>query len=216
MASKYDTNPLDPDFPKKAAHAAQEAGPQRVQPIAGDNGAETRPFASAATEDATRRYDAANFAQYASPYQQPPQQAAGGNMYQAPKLAEIERPSNRKIASVGLPENILMVLPYAPFYIGFVAGILELVLVPQSETKVRFHAAQGLAAHAAIFIVTVALGIIGEFSSWANTGSKIFGLVTMIFLIITMIRIWRGNAVHIEAVDGLTNWISDKIKPQIK
>ncbi len=135
-------------------------------------------------------------------------------MYQTTRLAEPEKPSNRKI--VGLPENLLMIAPYAPFSIGLIAGILELLFVPQSETKVRFHAAQGLAAHIAILLVYVILGVVSEITSAVKIGSFIFGLFTTIFLVVTMIRIWKGKAAHFESLDGLTNWLNDKIKTQPK
>jgi uncharacterized membrane protein len=218
MASKYDTNPLDPDFPKKAAHSQHTETPRaeaaRTEALPNLD-AETRQFAGSVTaEDPTRRYNNGNFDPYAYAQPQGQSPAAYQAAHQIGHLPENEKPSNRKIQSLGLPENVLMVLPYAPFFIGLIASILELLLVPQSETKVRFHAAQGLAAHVAILAVTFILGFIGNFSSWANTGSKIFGLITFILLIISMIKVWKGKPLHFEALDSLTNWFSDKIKSQ--
>ncbi|HEV7643816.1 MAG TPA: hypothetical protein VGO50_07750 [Pyrinomonadaceae bacterium] len=208
MASKYDTNPLDPDFPKKAGHSQQTEFLPNLD-------AETKAFSASATarataDEPTRRYDNPNFAQYSSAYAEP----QGGPMYQTTRLSTPEKPTNRKI--VGLPENLLMIAPYAPFSIGLIAGILELLFVPQSESKVRFHAAQGLAAHIAILLVYVVLGVIGEITNVVKIGSFIFGLVTTIFLVVTMIRIWKGKAAHFESLDGLTNWLNDKIKTQPK
>jgi uncharacterized membrane protein len=209
MASKYDTNPLDPDFPKKAGHS------QHTEFLPNLDG-ETRSFSGAAagvataTEEPTRRYDNANFAQYSAPYaEQPP-----GPMYQTTQFAAPEKPSKRKI--LGIPENILMVLPYTPFYIGLIASVLELLFVPQSETKVRFHAAQGFAAHIAIFLVSAALGVISGFTDFARFGSGIFTFATTILLIVSMVRLWRGKAVHFESLDTLTNWLSEKVKMQSK
>src|SRR3712207_8648565 len=45
------------------------------------------------------------------------------------------------------PENVAMILPYLPFTFGGIAAAIELLLVSRSETRVRFHAAQGLALH---------------------------------------------------------------------
>ena len=204
MASKYDTNPLDPDFPNQAAHS------QHTDTLP-NLGGETRNFGGTATaataaEDPTRRYDNANFAQYSSVYAD----HQAGPMYQTTRFETPEVPSNRKI--VGLPENVLMILPYTPFYIGLIAGILELLFVPQTESKVRFHAAQGLAIHIAILAIYIALGAIGGFSKWANVGSGIFGLVMLVMLVVWMVKIWKGKAVHIESLDSLTNWLSEKIK----
>jgi uncharacterized membrane protein len=208
MANKYDTNPLDPDFPKKAGHSQQTEFLPNLD-------AETKAFSAAAAtaraaDEPTRRYDNPNFAQYSSAYAE--QQA--GPMYQTTRLSAPEKPTNRKI--VGLPENLLMIAPYAPFSIGLIAGILELLFVPQSEAKIRFHAAQGLAAHIGILLVYVVLGVIAEVTNVGKIGSFIFGLATTIFLVVTMIRIWQGKAAHFEWLDGLTNWLSDKIKIQPK
>lgn len=205
MAKKYDTNPLDPDFPRKVAEAQQTETLPNLS-------AETQNFngAGVTTEEPTRRYNNANFAQYSSIYDDPP----AGALYQTTRLEETEKPSNRKI--MGVPENVLMILPYTPFYIGLVAGVLELLFVPQSETKVRFHAAQGFAAHILILAVATVLGIIGGFARGGRIGGIIFGIFTMIVLIISMVRIWKGKAVHFEFLDGLTNWLNEKIKIQNK
>ncbi len=201
---KYDTNPLDPDFPTKVAEA------QQTETLPNLN-AETRSFnGAAATEEPTRRYDNAGFAQYSSIYDDPP----AGELYQTTRLEETEKPSNRKI--MGVPENVLMILPYTPFYIGLVAGLLELLFVPQSETKVRFHAAQGFAAHILILAVATVLGIIGGFARGGRIGGVIFGIITTIVLIVSMVRIWKGTAVHFEFLDSLTNWLNEKIKIQTK
>jgi hypothetical protein len=32
-------------------------------------------------------------------------------------------------------------------------------------------------------------------------------------LVVFAIKAWRGRPVHIESVDGLTNWFEEKIKP---
>jgi uncharacterized membrane protein len=87
----------------------------------------------------------------------------------------------RKVDKVGLPENVMVALPYLPFSIGLVAGVLELLFVPRHEAKVRFHAAQGLAAHVGILLITTILGVIGEFARMANIGSGIFTAVTTVF-----------------------------------
>lgn len=58
------------------------------------------------------------------------------------------------------------------------------MIIPKEETKVRFHAAQGLAAHVGILIVTTILGIVGNVTDLANIGSGIFTAVTTVMLII--------------------------------
>lgn len=200
---KFDTNPLDPEFPQKVREAETVALPKR---------SETEPIPPpSVTEEQTRRFTDANFAAYSSPYdgQQVP------NVYQTAKLAsDVGNTSKRKVSSVGLPENILTALPYLPWFVGLVAGIIILLFVPKSETKVRFHAAQGLAAHIGILIVTTILSGVGNITDLADIGNWIFQIVTMVMLIIFTIKAWQGKPVHIESVDDLTEWLEEKIKPR--
>jgi uncharacterized membrane protein len=203
MPSKYDTNPLDPDFPEKAkAAAAAEVATQTLP----HHGAETRQF-PALTEEQTRRFGGQ------SPYMQPYTGQNVPTTYDPAAFATADRSSTRKVEKIGLPENMVTAAPYIPWFIGFIAGLLILFLVPKSETKVRFHAAQGLAAHIGIFIVTTILGIIGSVTDIASVGSAIFTLVTSIMLVVFAIKAWRGRPVHIESIDDLTNWLEEKIKP---
>src|SRR5207302_858726 len=160
-------------------------------------GAETRQFAGTVlSEEQTRRFCNADVSSYSSPYngQYIPANYAGAG------LADMDRSSSRKVAKIGLSENVLTAVPYIPWYIGMIAGLLLLLLVPRSETKVRFHAAQGLAAHIGILIVTTILGLVGEVTNIANFGNGVFQLATSIMLIIFAIKAWRGKPVHIEAV----------------
>jgi uncharacterized membrane protein len=128
-------------------------------------------------------------------------------------LGELNRASDRKVAKTGVPEKWLIALPYLPFSIGLVAGLIQLLVIPKAETKVRFHAAQGLAAHLGILIVLTILGIVENVTDLAEIGSFIFTLVTTIMLIVFAIKAWRGKPVHIESVDDLTNWLEEKIGP---
>jgi uncharacterized membrane protein len=202
---KFDTNPLDPDFPTKVREAQTEALPK--------NSYETAEFPRASiTEEQTRRFDNQNFNQYQAPFDG--QNVPTNYNYQPANLADMNKSSSRKVPSVGLPENILTALPYIPFWIGLIAGLIVLFIVPKSETKVRFHAAQGLAAHLAILLVTGILGGATNFIPFAGTAKMIFWLVTMIMLLIFAVKAWQGKPVHIESVDDLTEWLEDKIKPK--
>jgi len=89
-----------------------------------------------------------------------------------------------------------------------------LFIVPKSEAKVRFHAAQGLAAHLAIFIISAILSGIGNAADLADVGNTIFKIATTVMMIIFAIKAWQGKPVHIESVDDLTEWLEDKIKPK--
>ena len=122
--------------------------------------------------------------------------------------------STRTPSSAALPIAYLAlrVLIIANLLMG--AGILILLFVPKSETKVRFHAAQGLAAHIGILIVSAILSGLGNVTGLASVGSGIFTLVTTIMLVVFAVKAWKGKPVHIEAVDDLTEWLEDKIKPK--
>ena len=92
-----------------------------------------------------------------------------------------------------------------------VAALLILLFVPKSEAKARFHAAQGLAAHIGILIVTSILSIVGNVTGVARAGNVIFQIVMTVMLIVWAIKAWKGRPVHIESVDSLTNWLEEKI-----
>jgi len=205
---KFDTNPLDPDFPKKTAFEPQ---PQETRTLPENGATATQLFEEPVqtTEQTTRKFDEANFNQYQSPYN-------GQNVpspYQPPHPFYAQNDRNRKVAKVGLPENVLTALPYIPFFIGLVAGLLELFFVPKSEAKVRFHAAQGVAAQIAILIISAILGGLSNITGLAGAGETIFNIVTTVMLVIFAIKAFQGKPIHIEAVDYLTNWLEDKIKP---
>ena len=199
---KYDTNPLDPDFPEKVKQAPQTA------PIPPSTNEFPPP---SVTEEQTRRFDEAGFNSYQNPYtgQDLPAKYQNSNLY-----GGMNRSSNRKVDKIGLPENVLTALPYIPFSIGLVAGLVILFLAPRSETKVRFHAAQGLAAHVAILIISAILGFVGNITDMANAGNGIFYIVTTVMLVIFAIKAWQGKPVHIESVDDLTEWLEDKVAPR--
>lgn len=210
MPKKFDTNPLDPDFPEKAKTAAA--------PTADQGGVYTAPQKTpystsefpvrppSVTEDETRRFGEADFQAYAFQGGQAPA------VYQPVGLAEMNRASDRKVGKTGLAEKWLIGLPYLPFWIGLIAGLILLLIIPKEENKVRFHAAQGFAAHIAIMIVSAILGVVGNITD-SNFGSFIFGAVTTVMMIVFAIKAWKGKPVHIEIIDDLTNWFEEKIGP---
>ena len=201
MAKKYDTNPLDADFPQRAA---------QTETLPNDD-ARTKPFPYASpTEQQTRKFGEADFSAYSSGYDS---QNVPANFHTSKLSDDVENSSKRKVAKVGLPENILTALPYIPYYVGMIAGILILLYVPKSETKVRFHAAQGLAAHIGILIVASILNGVGNVTDLADLANMIFKLTTFIMLVIWTVRAWTGKPVHVESVDDLTEWLEEKIKP---
>jgi uncharacterized membrane protein len=207
MAKKFDTNPLDPEFPEKAK-AAAHTGP------AGGYTAPQTPYKTAEfpaapgtiTEEETRKFAEADFQAY-SAYAAP----QGVPVYQPHQFAGMNRASDRKVEKIGISEKWLVGLPYLPFSIGLIAGLVLLLITPKEETKVRFHAAQGLAAHIGILIITAILGVVGNITDIADFGSFLFGLVTTVMLIVFAIKAWKGKPVHIAALDDLTNWLEEKI-----
>jgi len=205
MPKKFDTNPLDPDFPEKAKAAAETgsngayAAPQRTPYSTSDY--PTVP--SSITEEETRRFDGAQFNSYSYQGSQPPA------VYQPTSFAAT---GERKVSKTGMPEKWLIGLPYFPFYIGLVASLILLLVVPKEETKVRFHAGQGFATQLAIAAIATILGIVGNITD-SNFGGFIFGLVATIMLFVWAVKAWKGKPVHIEVLEDLTNWFEEKIGP---
>ena len=205
MPKRFDTNPLDPEFPEKAKAAS--APSYDAPPKSPYSTSEFPTSPSSVTEEETRRFSEGDFQAYSY---QPAQPIAA---YQSAGFADMNQASERKVAKTGLPEKWLIGLPYIPFTIGLVAGLILLLIIPKEESKVRFHAAQGLAAHVGILIVTTILGFFGEITNLANIGNGIFTFATIVMLIIFAIKAWKGKPVHIESLDDLTNWLEEKIGP---
>ena len=207
MPTKYDTNPLDPEFPANTRSAAGEFETQTLP----YKGAETRQFANVPlTEEQTRRFNSPDVSAYSAPYDG----QCVPVTYHAARFDNVDHSGSRKVAKVGLPENVMTAVPYFPWYLGMVAGVLILYFLPKSEAKVRFHAAQGLAVHLAILVVSTLLGLLTQITDFAWLGNKIFLSASSLMLLIWAVKAWRGKPVHIESVDDLTNWLDEKITPK--
>lgn len=203
---KFDTNPLDPTFPERVQKESETVALPK-------NAYETADFTPpSVTEEQTKRFSEQDFAAYQSPYNG--QNIPANYNYKTANLAGMNKSSSRKVDKIGLPENILTAVPYIPFWMGLIAGLLLLFFVPKSETKVRFHAAQGLAAHIAVLIITGILSGVDNFIPFAGPANGIFWIVTTVMFIVFAVKAWRGKPVHIESVDDLTEWLEDKIKPK--
>lgn len=201
--SKYDTNPLDTEY---ARRADDEWGARRV--------AEAEPKSKEAwpAEAPTKRYDTSIPVSYPSvnvPPSYPPKPAG------APaEISSSTAPSStRGVPGLGLPENITYALPYAPFYIGAVVSAVELFLTPRGETRARFHASQALVLHLATIAISLFFNIVGGITG-SNVGGKIFFGVSTAFFIIALIRVLRGESLHVAAADDAARWLDERIDPQ--
>lgn len=225
---KYDTNPLDGDVAKRADEdwgSARPAAPtEEVKGATRDIGRTANEAARQDTkaEAPTRRFEDPLAGSYPSvfippTYQNPPTYQApvpyqpAHNVYAPPPVAQ--RPGKHPVAGIGLPEKWTTMLPYAPFHIGAVASVVELFLIPRSEMRARFHAAQGLALQIAILVIGVLFSLVSIFSD-SSIGSTLFSLAATVFLVISMIRVWRGERHHIAPLTEATKWLDEHIKPR--
>ena len=222
--TKYDTNPLDPDVAKQTEEvwSEEEGGPGTRQMKGATRGVGYSETESARnnvySEAPTRTFenpplDAPYHSVFAPPVQQPPPSIYQPNPYV--QMPVSSRPTSRSTAGIGLPEKWAMILPYAPFYIGVVASLVELFLVPRKEVKVRFHAAQGLALHVAILVLQTLFGVLGSITD-SSIGGTLFSMAATIFLIISMVRVWKGEAHHITPISEPAQWFNQRIEPRNK
>lgn len=209
MAKKFDTNPLDPNFPEKAKASfdTAQAGDYTAPQNSPFRTAEFPTAPHSITEEETRRFEQADFDAYSYKGAQQPA------TYQPASFANVDTVGTRNVGKTGIPEKFLIGLPYIPFSIGLVAGLILLLVIPKEESKVRFHAAQGLAAHVGILLVTTILKGLTRVTDLAEIGLFAFYIVTTIMLFIFAWKAWKGKPVHIESVDDMTNWLEDKIGP---
>ena len=222
--NKYDTNPLDPDVEKKAEEVWGDlGGTTPTQQIGGA----TRDVGNSSNEEArrnvyseapTRRYDNPPLeAPYPSvfvppTYAPPAQYQPRHNVYQAPGSVSPTTPS-RPVAGIGIPEKWATMLVYTPSYIGLIVALLELFLVPRKEVKVRFHASQALALHIAILIVHTLFGAIATITD-SSLGGTLFKIAAFAFLIISMIRVWKGEPHNIAPLAEPAKWFNEHIEPR--
>ncbi|MDT5293686.1 MAG: hypothetical protein QOJ76_566 [Acidobacteriota bacterium] len=228
--SKYDTDPLDPDFVRRTEELMGRTG--GASPV--EKTAPLRP-GPAPVDEPTRRFDEQAADSYPSvfvppAYQPPrPQQqqpfttfGAGEGGPLAPNAAPppgpsspyqpYARPSSRTVTRLGISENIANVLPYLPFYIGLVAALIELAAVPRNETRTRFHAAQGLALHIAVLAGTLLFQLVAAITG-SGFGGTIFRLAAFVFLVVSAIRVWQGKPHHIAPLDEPTRLLNERIPP---
>jgi len=223
--NKYDTNPLDPDVERKSKEEWGQGGggspttewvqgPTReVQLPTADSGRK-----NVYSEAPTRRYDAPPLeAPYPSvfippAYSPPNQYQPKENIYQPPASAT-RQSSCRSVHGIGIPEKWAVMLPYAPFFIGLVFSLVELFIVPRKEMKVRFHASQALALHIAFLAVQTFFGLISTVTG-SSAGGTIFKACAFAFLVISMIKVARGDAHRLAPLADPAQWFNEHIEPR--
>ena len=228
--SKYDTNPLDPEVERKTEEnwafggegtptqevkgATQRVGPE-TQGATQRVGPETQQSSrqNVYSEAPTRRYDNPQAdtgypSVFVPPTYTPPAHFHQAQSYQPP----IGRPTCRTVAGISIPENWAVMMPYAP-YVGIVVSLLELFLVPRKEVNVRFHASQALALHIAILVISTVFGVIGSITD-TGLGGTMFKVASLVFLIISMSRVWKGKPHHIAPLTEPAQWFNGQIEPR--
>ena len=219
--SKYDTNPLDPDVERKAQDVWGDlGGATPTQPVGGSTREVPNEEArrNVYSEAPTRRYDNPPLdAPYPSIFVPPTYAPPTHQQYQPPARngfqAALNAPTTcRPVAGIGIAERWALLLAYVP-YLGLIASIIELLLAPRQEIKVRFHASQALALHVTILIIQTILGAVAAISD-NGFGSGLFKTAATVFLIISMIRVWQGRSHQITPLEEPAKWFNQHIEPR--
>jgi uncharacterized membrane protein len=221
--TKYDTNPLDPEVERKTEEvwgnpeggATTSQWVQQPTQQVGNPPVDESSRKNVYSEAPTRRYENPPLeAPYPSvfvppTYAPPTQYQKGQNAYQAP----VSCATSRSVPGIGIPERWALMLPYAPLYIGLVVSLLELFLVPRKEVKVRFHASQALALHISFLIIQTIFGVISSITD-SSLGGVLFKVAAFAFLIISMIRVSRGDTHRIAPLAEPAQWFNQHIEPR--
>ena len=236
---KYDTNPLDEELADRATDAfANKRESSRTEEVAGgptlklERSEDDSVQAYSETEAPTRHIND-KFTSYpsifvppppkpevtyqpprvpaAEIYQPPPGPPPG--IYQSPSVPVPQQPGRNIVNGLGIPERWAVMLPYLPFWLGIVACVVELLIVPRTESRVRFHAAQGLVLQLGVTAISMLLAVVGDFSG-RMTGAGLFRFASFAFFIIAMIRVFKGKPLVIAPLDEPRKWLDEKIKPR--
>ncbi|HEY0005218.1 MAG TPA: hypothetical protein VGB17_10460 [Pyrinomonadaceae bacterium] len=222
--TKYDTNPLDPDYVRRTEEV--RGATEEIPAAGGATQEQAQTHRGVDTEAPTHHLNAPHTASYPSVFipatYQPPQTPA--QRPAAQPVAATHAPTSQTVPGISLPENIALILPYIPFpLIGTVPGLLELLLVPRHQVRVRFHAAQGLALHLFVLIVSALFSTASSIASALLRGpasfllalaSSLFTIAAFIFFIISMIRVWKGEAHVITPLADAAKWLNEKLEPK--
>ncbi|MFN2452654.1 MAG: hypothetical protein ABR577_00355 [Pyrinomonadaceae bacterium] len=218
--NKYDTNPLDPNFVRRTEDVGEAAATSSEvnAPFRPQDDEEDRARLREQAEAPTRRYNSYEPlpTSYPSVFNQEayrPPAVTQNNAAPPAWNPQSKEPCQRTVAGIGLPERVACVLPYAPFYIGVVASLVELLLVPRTETRTRFHAAQGFALHIAIFAISLLFKFVG-LASGNRLGGSLFSVAAFIFLMVSIGRVWKGETHRIAPLADATKKLNERIEPR--
>ena len=237
--SKYDTNPLDEGVADRAEESWERDTGSQADPTTQDmSNAATRDIGRTSNEAArndpdaeaaTRRIDDSYpsvFVQrnprqqtYEAPrptpvniYQPPP--VPPPQIYQPPPAPFAQaKPGSRSVAGLGIPEKWAAMLPYLPFWPAIIVAVVELLLVPRTETRVRFHASQALVIQIGVTAISMMLTF-GSLFTERWTGAGLFNFASFIFLLVAMVKVWKGKPLAISLLDEPRKWLDEKIKPR--
>ena len=240
--SKYDTDPLDPDYVRRTTEVWPEDATRTLEDanLTGQIGGETRRIDPPTTrqsrpahdsqaryapdsEAPTRRIDDAIPQAYPSVFVPPPYQPPPAPQTYAPPAAPAPHAHGlhgarafspeRHVAGLGIPERYANVAAYAPFYIGLVVSVIELLIAPRSEARTRYHAAQALGLHLAFLAVGFVLGILGGIGG-VRAGAVLFSLASIAFLIYSMVKVWNGEQHRLAPLADVTRFLDERIDPR--
>jgi len=103
------------------------------------------------------------------------------------------------VSAPGLPENTAAALCYV---LGFVTGIIFLVLEPYNKNKlIRFHAFQSIFLHVAVIIVWVALRTVLPWGVW-----RLISLIDLAFFVLwvyLLVQTYQGKKVVLPVIGDL-------------
>lgn len=238
--SKYDTNPLEEEFADRASDefAPDGSGSQTEKIFGGPTLEIHRPeddsVRAYSESEAPTRYISDKVTSYPSVFvppkpkptitYQPPRVSSADiyqpppgpppAVYQSPALQAFEKSGRNTVSGLGIPERWAVMLPYLPFWLAIVASVIELLLVPRTESRVRFHASQGLVLQIGITAISMLLTFAGLLAGGRFTGASFFNVATVVFLVIAMIRVFKGKPLALTPLDEPRKWLDEKIKPR--
>jgi uncharacterized membrane protein len=98
---------------------------------------------------------------------------------------------NQPVSAAGLPENVAAALCYV---LGFITGIIFLVLAPYNRNKtIRFHAFQSIFLNVAAFLIVWALGF--AFTGFAWHLVPLVNLAFFVLWVYMIVQTYQGKKI---------------------